>query len=144
MCCLLFAYICHQQIVKLYIHTQKNTRTYRGIKLKPSRAAPYCPVLYYPVPYHPVPFVSCRARSHSVLYRRVLSSPIASCPVLSGHVTLSPFQNSYLGVKNTHTQHNNLSVTTTSRTVTFVYCRVRSHCVLSCQVLPRPIVSCTI
>ena len=63
------------------------------------------PVLLRPVSLRPVP-------SRLVLSYRVLSYTIASCPVLSGHVTLNPSQNSRLGATNTHTQQQNLTVTT--------------------------------
>ena len=74
----------------------------------------------------------------------VLSRPIPYCSILSLHVTLSPSQNSHLGVTNKHTQHHNLPVTTTSCTVHFVSCQVQYRCVLSRRVLSRPIVSCPV
>ena len=143
-CCLflLFAWICHQQIAQLYIQTQNNTRTSRGIKTKPTRTALSCHVLSSTFPSRPVTFVSCRAGPHHVLNSCVVSSLIASCPVLYGHVALCLSHNFYLGVTNTHTQHHNLSVTTTSRPVPLVSCQVRSRCVLSCRVLSCPILSC--
>ena len=50
---------------------------------------------------------------------------------------LGQYQNSRLRVTNTHTQHHNLTVTTTSCPVPFVSCRVRSR-----RVLSRPVRSC--
>ena len=113
--CGIFAHIYHQQIVQVYINTQNNTKSYRGIKTKPLIAAPSCPVLschvtfrsvpFRTVPSRPVPFhlcpvepvpvasftvVSCPVQSRFVLSCPVLSCPILSCPVRSRPVPFCP------------------------------------------------------
>ena len=126
--------------MQLYIHRQNNTRTYRGIKLKPSSEVLSYPVIYCPVSSCLVPFVSCQARSRRVQSCHVLSRPIVSCLIRSDHVTLSPLQNLHFRVTNIHTQHHNLTVTTTSHPVPFVSCRFRSCRVLS--PMSCPVLSC--